>query len=370
MLLSHGKFFNHRENRTIDFPRYIFVEDGASSRFGEALGGFAGNIAVLTQKEVLEKFPVIFDLLKQSAESMVSYELSSVPVARRLMDLSLSVARQHPEVVIGIGGGSVLDSAKYVSYLLNLPLIAVPTLASNDGICSPVASLFLEESQRSSIRTKMPYAVLADTSIIIDSPPHFTMAGIGDIISKLSSLEDWKLSNEKTGEEIDYFAWTLSKTACQSVLHFRDPSLDNEEFIDTLLESLISSGIAIEYAGSSRPASGSEHLLSHAADRLLDYSGIHGIQTGFFTCVVLNAKGSRYYREVLEFLDNLGFFRSLPRQLFDCDLFERVVELAPGIRKRYTFLDIINADDLKTAFDATCSDIENLRLTRSTADQA
>jgi len=328
-----------------------------SNRIETVLGDVSANVAVLTQKAVMEKIPHVFRRLEEIAGSVFSYELPPVPVARRLMDLSLSVSRQHPDVIAGIGGGTVLDSAKYISYLLNLPLILVPTLASNDGICSPVASLFLEEDQRSSIRTKMPYAVLADKDIILNSPDRYTMAGVGDIVSKACALEDWRLSNETVGEEIDYFAWTLSKMAYQSVLHFRDPSLKNKDFIDTLLESLVSSGIAIEYAGSSRPASGAEHLLSHATDRLLGYSGVHGLQTGFYACTVLKAQNSTNYEVVIEFLESLGFFNHIPRQLFNSDLFERALELAPQVRRRFTCLDVISPRILKLAFEETCEHI-------------
>jgi len=338
-----------------------------SDRIETVLGDVAASVAVLTQKAVLEKIPHVFKRLEEIAESVFSYELPPVPVARRLMDLSLNISRQHPDIIFGIGGGTVLDSAKYVSYLLNLPLILVPTLASNDGICSPVASLFLEEDQRSSIRTKMPYAVLADKDIILSSPARYTMAGVGDIISKACALEDWKLSNETTGEEIDYFAWTLSKMAYHSVLHFKDPSLNNKEFIDTLLESLVSSGIAIEYAGNSRPASGAEHLLSHAVDRLLGYSGIHGLQAGFYTCTVLMARDSINYGVVTEFLGNIGFFNHIPRQLFNRELFERALELAPHVRRRFTCLDIICPQVLKFAFEETCKHIDRF-LSRDSSE--
>jgi len=341
--------------RSIEIPRYIFVEPKAISKLFKIIKNEFKKPMILSQSNL----SMFFSKYLTSIDHHF-FEVKTVPVMKDLMNNSLDVLSHNVDVVVGIGGGTVLDSAKFLAHILHLPLILAPTLVSNDGICSPISSLVIGEKRRKSIKSKMPYAVFVDTDIISAAPVKYLLAGIGDIISKLNALEDWVLSNRITGEKIDYFAWTIAKSSVLSVINFKNPNLEDISFLETVIEALIMSGISIALADSSRPASGSEHSLSHAADIILNFSGIHGLQTGFYTCVSLKARNNIHYNDVLIFLKTINFFKRLPGDLFDVEIFKDIARLAPKIRNRYTILNEISIPSLVFAFKSVLSDIKDI----------
>lgn len=343
--------------RSIEIPKYIIVKPGAS----EGLVAFLGmmrfnNVCFVTQKEVLDILPSISDLIENSKSQSVLM-VDERPNLGNLVKKVDQVHSVRPDALVGIGGGSVMDTVKFFGHILNIPLILIPTLASNDGICSPIVSMKLSNGRSDSLRARMPFALFADVSIIRQAPKKYLYAGLGDAISNVTAILDWELSAQLKGEQIDYFARTLSVMSYKSLLNYRHTSIDNEDFVETLVNSLITSGISMEYAGNSRSASGSEHMLSHAADVLFNSSFLHGHQTGFYACVILKAYGTELYGEVLELLCDLGFFKYLPEDLFDSDRFSEILKLARTIRQRYTILNTLNDDQLLEIFEASVSEI-------------
>jgi len=341
--------------RSIEIPRYIFVEPKAMSKLFEIIKNEFKKPLILSQNNLSTFFSKYLNSINHHF-----FEVKTVPVMKDLMNNSLDILSHNVDVVVGIGGGTVLDSAKFLAHIFNLPLILAPTLVSNDGICSPISSLVIDKKRRKSIKSRMPYAVFVDTDIISTAPVKYFLAGIGDIISKINALEDWTLSNKKTGEKIDYFAWTIAKSSVSSVINFKNPNLGSIDFLETVIEALIISGISIDLAESSRPASGSEHSLSHAADIIFNFSGIHGLQTGFYTCVTLKARNNIHYNDVLSFLRLINFFKELPDDLFDVRVFKDIARLAPKIRNRYTVLNEISTVSLVFAFKSVLSDIKDI----------
>ena len=193
------------------------------------------------------------------------------------------------DLVIGIGGGKVIDTAKYAAHINNLPCISVPTSISNDGICSPVAVLKEKQNKYKSLGATMPIALFVPLHLIEKSNIESTISGVGDLLTNLSAIEDWKLSSLEKGEEIDDYAIMVSRLAALTVfseaktyilMHKKKEQFLSES-LKTIIEALALSGIAMEIAGTSRPASGSEHLISHSIDELFGGVKSHGIQTAF-----------------------------------------------------------------------------------------
>lgn len=242
------------------------------------------------------------------------------------------------DVIIGIGGGKVLDSTKYLSKIYKLPYILVPTLPSSDGIASPAISLF-EDGRRISFTHEPPKAIFLDMEILRAAPKKYYMAGFGDVIAKYSSLYDWWLGHIRTGEYFGRFTASLVKFAVRHLISQRK-DLYTPRGLNVLLESLILCGGSIGIQGTSRPASGSEHLISHALDVLRIQSGekpgIHGIQVGLATVFTSYLQGRRWWwiKQILEDIE----FPSLG-DVADEDLFIEAVLLAPKLRKRYTILN-------------------------------
>ncbi len=253
-------------------------------------------------------------------------------------------------VIIGIGGGKVIDVAKYLGFLKALPVISVPTTLSNDGICSPVSVVFDESRKRQSIRSVMPIAVVGNLRIIKQSPIKCIIAGIGDMIAKISSLKDWQLAHSEIGENLDDAAYLLMHTAVMNLLRKLKYEVRNvkdileDSFLYELFYALVISGISMYITGSSRPASGSEHMISHAIDYLYPYkSGIHGFQVAYGTLITEALRGEDI-SELVEIFKKVG----LPTSYRDLNLTkEEIIQAilyAPRIRNRYTIFNKIKLD--------------------------
>ena len=241
------------------------------------------------------------------------------------------------DVIVGVGGGKVLDAAKYLSRKTGIPYILVPTLPSSDGIASPSISLF-KDGKRISLLHRPPAAIFLDVEILAAAPEKYYLAGFGDIIAKYSSLYDWWLGHLRTGEYFGRFTASLVKFAVRYLVRNRRRLLSRRG-LNALLESLVLCGGSIGIQGTSRPASGSEHLISHALDTIRlengEEPGVHGIQVGLATVFTSYLQG-RNWRWVREVLQDVGF-PSL-EEVADEDLFADAVLLAPSLRRRYTVL--------------------------------
>jgi glycerol-1-phosphate dehydrogenase [NAD(P)+] len=243
----------------------------------------------------------------------------------------------HTQAIIGLGGGKVIDAAKYACYLKKLPFISVPTSSSSDGFSSASASLIIN-GRRHSVPAKLAYGIIVDTEVIKSAPDKFLYSGIGDMISKITALYDW-IYEEKNGyDTVNDFALMIAKKAVNSFV--RTPFNDIHEplFLKELLDSLAMSGIANEIAGSSAPTSGSEHLISHALDKILERPELHGIQVGIATYLMAVVQNHRYKRVDTMFTDT-GFWDYVETLNLNVEDYEKAIDLAPSIKPyRYTYL--------------------------------
>lgn len=236
--------------------------------------------------------------------------------------------------IVGLGGGKALDVAKYVSFLMRLPYIAVPTSLSNDGFCSPQSSLTLQ-GRRRSLPSAMPYGVVVDAEVCLNAPQLLWCAGIGDSVAKITAVCDWKLAFHARGTAVNDFAALLSDaTVFQLMAH---PRRDLEG-ISLLATALMLNGIAMEVAGSSRPASGSEHLISHALDALSSRPRLHGLQVGVATYLVSQLQKHRT-ASIAALFDATGFWEEIRRDPFSKADWVAAFRAAPGVKPGfYTIL--------------------------------
>ena len=191
-----------------------------------------------------------------------------------------------PQVVLGIGGGTKIDVAKLSSARQGIPFISIPTTASHDGIASPVAAL-KGLKKPYSVMAQSPMAIVADTNVIIQSDYRFTASGCGDVIAKFTAVHDWELAHNIKNEYYGEYAASLALMSATLVMKNVDiikPGV--EEGLRVVLEALISCGVAMSIAGSSRPCSGSEHLFSHALDLVALNKAMHGEQCGVGTIMM------------------------------------------------------------------------------------
>lgn len=167
------------------------------------------------------------------------------------------------ELVIGIGSGVINDLCKYVSFKANLPYYIVATAPSMDGYASVGAALILN-GMKVTVNARPPKAIIADSEILAKAPFDMIKAGYGDIIGKFSCLGDWKLSALINGEYFCEKVYNLTYKTAEEVKNLAEGiKKRDKKAIARLMEALVTVGIAMSLVGNSRPASGSEHHLSH-----------------------------------------------------------------------------------------------------------
>lgn len=184
------------------------------------------------------------------------------------------------EFLVGVGGGRVIDTAKIVAYNLDRPFISVPTAASHDGIVSARASVPTAEGA-GSLEAQPPIAIVADTGLIARAPHRLLASGCADVISNYTAILDWELSHRLRGEPLSEYAIALSRmTAELLVKNARMIHPNQEQSAWFVIKALVSSGVAMSIAGSSRPASGGEHKFAHALERIAPGRALHGEACG------------------------------------------------------------------------------------------
>jgi len=266
----------------MQLPREVVVGNNTLELIGAICKrlGFSESAFVVMGKKTLDiAGKKVMDMLDDDGITVNQMVANSCNVEDIVL-IEQKINELKPQVVLGIGGGTKIDVAKMSSAHKELPFISVPTTAAHDGIASPLVSLKGLEKPYS-LMAQSPMAIVADTSIIIKSPYRFTASGCADVIAKLTAVRDWKLAHEVKGEYYGEYAASLALMSARLVV--KNAGLikpGEEEGLRVLLEALISCGVAMSIAGSSRPCSGSEHLFSHALDQVAPKPALHGEQCG------------------------------------------------------------------------------------------
>ncbi|MCZ1006178.1 iron-containing alcohol dehydrogenase family protein [Streptomyces lydicus] len=267
--------------------------------------------------------------------------------------LADAMKKGHYDAVVGLGGGKIIDCAKFAAARIGLPLVAVATNLSHDGLCSPVATLD-NDAGRGSYGVPNPIAVVIDLDIIREAPVRFVRSGIGDAISNISAVADWELSHRETGEAIDGLAAAMARQAGEAVL--RHPGgVGDDAFLQVLAEGLVLTGISMSVAGDSRPASGACHEINHALDILYPKrAASHGEQCGLAAAFATHLRGDKETRDLMvEVLRRHGLPVTPGEIGFADEEFVEAVEYAPKTRPgRYTILEHLDlsTDQIRDAY--------------------
>ncbi|MDH6223339.1 MULTISPECIES: iron-containing alcohol dehydrogenase family protein [Streptomyces] len=257
------------------------------------------------------------------------------------------------DAVVGLGGGKIIDCAKFAAARVGLPLVAVPTNLAHDGLCSPVATLD-NDAGRGSYGVPNPIAVVIDLDIIREAPGRFVRSGIGDAISNISAVADWELAHRVKGEKIDGLAAAIARQAGEAVL--RHPGgIEENGFLQVLAEALALSGIAMSVSGDSRPCSGACHEINHAFDILFPRrAASHGEQCGLGAAFAMHLRGATEEAGQMAEVLRRHALPVLAEDIgFSAEEFVKVVEFAPETRPgRYTILEHLDlrTDQIKDAY--------------------
>jgi len=195
------------------------------------------------------------------------------------------------DLMIAVGTGSITDMIRYTSYKLHLPCFTVATGAPMDGFAASIGIVNVN-NLKATMQAHNSQVIIGDTDILKTAPYRMTVAGFGDLIGKLTCLNDWELARIINGEHYCGKIVELVKSCVESVLKDgprikeRDPSV-----LGDVMRGLVLSGAAISLYGDSRPASGAEHHMSHYWETIMEQRGevhaMHGEQVAVGTVLVL-----------------------------------------------------------------------------------
>jgi glycerol-1-phosphate dehydrogenase [NAD(P)+] len=318
VLVGHGVL----EDLALTCRQFGFVERGAVVT-GPRTAELAGNRAAEILKA--DGFDVTTIIAREATESEVA----------RVEGRAREVGARF---LIGVGGGSKIDITKVVAARLHVPFVSLPTSAAHDGISSPRASLH-GASSTASIEGAVPLGVIADTQLIVQAPFRLLASGCADVISNVTAVLDWRLAVRLRSEEYSSTAAALSEYAAQEIMDHAESIQPNlEEAVWIAIRPILVAGIAMSVAGSSRPCSGSEHLFSHALDRICERPSLHGEQCGVGAIMMMYLHGGDW-RRLKNALLTIGAPTTARELGVTSDEVVRALMMAHSIRpERYTIL--------------------------------
>ena len=192
------------------------------------------------------------------------------------------------DVVVGVGSGAINDICKILSNISGNPYIIVATPPSMDGYASATSSMS-RDGVKVSLNSRCADVIIGDTDILKTAPVHMLRSGLGDMLAKFVSIAEWRIAHIITGEYYCEEVAQLIRSAVKKCVDNGSGLLKREDAaIEAVFEGLVIGGVAMAYAGVSRPASGVEHYFSHVWDmRGLEFGttvDLHGIQCAMATC--------------------------------------------------------------------------------------
>lgn len=336
---------NHRIHR-INLPRIVLVGEDVLSKVpdicheqqykkalvvtGESTYKIAGQktLSLLSDHGIQENYTIVSDAKRETIENVIS-----------------KVKGYTSDVVLGVGGGRNIDVAKVSAFETGKAFISIPTVASHDGIASNLASI--KGSDRPyTVQAASPIAVIMDSKVVRDSPYRFTAAGCGDMICKAVEVRDWRLAHRENNDYYGGYAASLSLMSSQHVMERAQIiRAKTQEGIRTLLEALVSCGVAMSIAGSSRPVSGSSHLFSHALDQITEKPALHGEQCGVGSIMMARLHGLNW-EAIRDSLHTIGAPVNAEELAIDSEDIVKALISAQKIRPdRYTILSKNKMDE-------------------------
>ena len=327
-----------RNASSIEIPSILKIGKGALDNLGAYMRDAAfEQVVIYFGNGLIDLFgEKVMESLKREEINVLEYSEIDTIAIDDIIQMAFSMPNKT-QAVVAIGGGKVIDAGKYAAFLKNIPFISVPTSSSSDGFSSASASLTVD-GRRTSVPARLAYGIIVDTEVIRTAPEKFIYSGIGDMVSKITAIYDWVFEAQKGYSQLNDFAVMIAKKAVNSFVRTPYQSIKDEIFLKELLDSLSMSGIANEIAGSSAPTSGSEHLISHALDQLLEQPQLHGVQVGIATYIMSVVHDHRYKR-VNTVLTDTGFWDYTATLGMKKEDFCKAIDMAPAIKPhRHTYL--------------------------------
>ncbi len=334
--------YGSMQRHVIDLPKKVVVGDSILDEVGpiikETLEANYKYVLIVTGPKVKELY---YSRVKQSLEDAgytVDYKIASDASVETAMNVAEESMKEKVNIIAGLGGGKSIDVAKYAAKESGAHFVSIPTVASHDGITSPFSSLKGFERPISKL-AKTPDVIVIDVDIISQAPRRYNIAGFGDLIGKYTAVLDWKLAHKLRLEYYGEYAASLALMSARHVSQYADEiAAGTKEGYRVLVEALVSSGVAMCIAGSTRPASGSEHLFAHALSIVARNKPLHGEAVGVGTIMMSYLHGKNWKR-IRNLLKKVGAPTTARELGVEPEEIVEALTIAAKIRpERYTIL--------------------------------
>lgn len=244
--------------------RSVEIGEGALASLPEVCAGFSRILLVADSNTYAACGEEADQLLGDSVEARQIFAGSRVVIPDEASVAAMEgKLTAGTDLIVGVGSGVINDLCKFVGHRHGIPYVIVATAPSMDGYASAGAAMILGGMKVTPSATP-PLAIVADTRVLREAPMDMIRAGYGDIIGKFSCLNDWKLAAYVRGEYFCEAVYDLVMATARRVRGLAAGIAARDgEAVAALMEALVEVGVAMAYVGNSRPASGSEHHLSH-----------------------------------------------------------------------------------------------------------
>ena len=335
------------QSHSMELPRLIEIGEKNIEDFGKFLISLnhAKKISLISginvQKVLRKKIEKSLELKKIQH----IWHTSRDNQIESLGQIQKNVKKDHSDLIVGIGGGRSVDTAKMISYNIEKPFVSLPTAASHDGMASPFVSVKSEKPH--SIVASAPMGVFVDINVIKKAPSRLLASGCGDLIANVIAVKDWQLGHKRKKEYYGRYAADLAMMSAKIVMEnssdFAKKGLDAR----VIVEGLISAGVASCIAGSSRPCSGAEHLFSHALDQIAPGIGLHGEKCGLGAIMMAKLYGLDW-KKIIKTLKDVGAPTTAKQIELKPEVIVKALTIAQDLRpERYTILKEVKMTEKK-----------------------
>lgn len=310
--------------------RHILIEKGATMKIGALLPPYHRILLVADTNTYAVSGETVKAQIGGRLENTLIYQRDGllVPNEEAIAEMTAKLTAET-DLIVGIGSGVIQDLCKCVSFQNHLPYYIVATAPSMDGYASVGAAMIIG-NMKVTYNAHAPTAIIGDVDVLKEAPMDMLQSGYGDILGKYSCLNDWKLSHVVNGE---YFCQYVHDVMFDMLLKTKDlgPQLlqRDPDAIQTLMEALVGGGVAMAMVGNSRPASGSEHHLSH----FFEITGIVHDEPYFMhgTDVAFSSVYTQRLREKLLTYDQPPKNTRLPQDVWEANIRKVYGSAAQGV---------------------------------------
>ncbi len=337
----------------------VRIASGLVHEVGKILqeNGFSKRILLVADRNTYKAAEGIAESLHAYATEYMIYDDLRVATMEHVLAVEERIAGKDISV-LSVGTGSLNDPCRLACARQQKKLCIFATAPSMDGFASYGAPI-VYNGFKATYAAKSPEVIIGDTKILAEAPQALKSAGFGDMIAKYVGLVDWQISALLTGEYYCEKVASLTRSAADELMGMADRVTVNDAYTaGKIFEALLKTGIGMSFAQSSRPASGSEHIIAHLMEcvELRDniLPNFHGDDVGVCTLEML-----KYYNRLAEH-DRM----ETQKETVDWeDVYAFYGEMADDVRKLNTpdnVIDGVDADELRARWKEIVSIIRSV----------